>query len=62
MMKYPKETGPQSQTEMYAWLFGMLSNAYNMLAQYEKDEIERERQDMIDMLDKAKRDKESRNG
>jgi hypothetical protein len=56
-MKYPKDTGPQSQTEMYAWLFGMLSNAYNMLAQYEKDELQREKQDMIDMLDKKRSEK-----
>jgi hypothetical protein len=37
-MKYPKEIGPQSQTEALAVLFTLLGNAYNLLAQYEADE------------------------
>jgi hypothetical protein len=41
-MKYPKEVGPQSQTEFCAWLFSMLGNAYNLLAQYEADEARRD--------------------
>ena len=53
-MKYPKEIGPSTQTEMYALMFGMLANAYNLLAQYEKDEKNRERQELIDVLGKAK--------
>jgi hypothetical protein len=38
MMKYPKDIGPQSQTEFLAMLFSMLGNAYNLLAQYEAEE------------------------
>lgn len=40
-MKYPKDLGPQSQTEAMAILFTMLGNAYNCLAQYEADERQR---------------------
>ena len=41
-MKYPKDIGPQSQTEALAILFSMLGNAYNLLAQYEADEYKRD--------------------
>jgi hypothetical protein len=41
-MKYPKEIGPQSQTEALAILFSMLGSAYNLLAQYEADERARD--------------------
>lgn len=53
-MKYPKDNGPQSITEMYALLFGMLGSAYNIIDQYEKDEAEREKQHMMDMFDAGK--------
>lgn len=42
-MKYPKDIGPQSQTEFYALLFTMLGNAYNTIAQYEAEEAERDK-------------------
>jgi len=41
-MKYPEPLGPKSQTELMAWLFTMLGNAYNMLAQHEADEQRKE--------------------
>lgn len=41
-MKYPKDIGPQSQTEFLAVMFTMLGNAYNLLAQYEADEMARD--------------------
>jgi hypothetical protein len=52
-VKYPKDIGPQSQTEFYALLFSMLGNAYNMLAQYEEDEREGEAQAIRDEMAKA---------
>jgi hypothetical protein len=43
-VKYPESVNPfASQTELMAWLFGSLSAAYNMLAQYERDERKAER-------------------
>lgn len=49
-MKYPKEIGPQSQTEALAILFSMLGNAYNMLAQYEAEDEKREREGIDDLF------------
>jgi hypothetical protein len=36
--------GPQSETELFAWLFSLLGGVYSMLAQYEQQEEERERE------------------
>lgn len=49
-MKYPKEIGPQSQTEFAAWLFSMLGNAYNIIAQYEAEDERREYERRMEAL------------
>lgn len=52
-MKYPREVGPTTQTELFAWLFTMLGNAYNMLAQYEADERQREEEERRRVFDES---------
>lgn len=51
-MKYPQDlpSSFQTQTELLAWLFGALSNVYNMLAQYEAEDREAEEQKFKDDL------------
>jgi hypothetical protein len=55
-MRYPSDkVGPQTQTELLAMLFTMLGNAYNVLAQYEREEYEGERRSRMDRLNDAVR-------
>lgn len=51
-MKYPdKDVGPETQAELMAWLFGMLASAYNLLAQYEADERQRDQEQRMAAFD-----------
>jgi hypothetical protein len=58
-VKYPKELRPfKTEYEHLAWLYGGLSNAYNIIAQYEADERLREAE-RIEEIFTAKREKKS---
>ena len=62
--KYPEPTGPQTETELFAWLFGMLAAAYNMLDQYERDDKthdeETERQRISDAMSGVRKRQEGK--
>lgn len=61
-MKYPHEIGigPKTQTEALCLLFSMLGNAYNIIAQYEQEESERETQRLHEHFTAATRFKYDR--
>jgi hypothetical protein len=56
--RYPEPIGPKSESELMAWLFGLLHGAYSMLAQYEEDVKQTEHQRLRDFVDEIKVQKE----
>lgn len=51
MKKYPEPVSPfNTAMEMYAWFYGQLSAMASIIAQYEKEEREREHARITEML------------